>query len=94
MAACRDRLPRDATLLCLLPAISQQGAMALGDLRRQGYAVGVVLVAIAEADLPVALARLTAEGLMDVRHLMNEAQIPTLCTSQVDRSNPYAVSVE
>ncbi len=94
LAACRDRLPRDATLLCLLPAISQQGAMALGDLRRQGYAVGVVLVAIAEADLPVALARLTAEGLMDVRHLMNEAQIPTLCTSQVDRSNPYAVSVE
>jgi len=94
IATAQDRIPRDATVLCLLPRVTLEAAMAIGDLRRQGYAVSVVLIAIPENDLPVALARLTAERLLDVRHLRNEDQIPLLCGNQVDRSSPYAVSVE
>ncbi len=94
VAASQGRLPRDATVLCLLPRVTLEGAMVLGDMRRRGYAVSVVLIAIPENDLPVALARLTAERLIDVRHLRTEAQIPMLCGNQVDRSSPYAVSTE
>lgn len=94
ISTAQDRLPRDATVLCLLPRVTQEGAMTIGDLRRQGYAVSVVLIAIPENDLPVALARLTAERLMDVRHLQNEDQIAMLCGNQVDRTSPYSVSVE
>jgi hypothetical protein len=94
IASAQDRVPRDATVLCLLPRVTLEAAMAIGDLRRQGYAVSVVLIAIPENELPTALARLTAERVLDVRHLQTEDQIPLLCGNQVDRSSPYAVSVE
>src|SRR5207249_11434310 len=45
-----DRLPRDATVLAVLPDVSVETASALGNLRRQGYAVSVVLILIGDED--------------------------------------------
>src|SRR5204863_5208463 len=38
------RLPRDATALAVLPAVPVETAIALGNLKRRGLAVAVVLV--------------------------------------------------
>src|SRR5262249_17030864 len=39
------RLPRDATIVALLPDVSVEMAVALGNLRQQGYAISIVLIA-------------------------------------------------
>ena len=94
LAECRDRIPRDTTLLALLPRVSIEAAAALGDMRRQGYAVGVILVMMDQGELAMSLARLAAERIHDVRHLESEALLPELCLNQIDRSSPYGLAVE
>src|SRR5262249_60152466 len=42
-----ERLPRDATVLAILPEVSVETGLALGNLRRQGHAISVVLIMIA-----------------------------------------------
>jgi uncharacterized protein (DUF58 family) len=85
------RLPRDATIVAVLPDVTEETAIALGNLRRQGFAVTVVLIALGPNALETAYGRLAAERLRDVRHLTEEAEVPDLCRRQVDRSAPYAV---
>jgi len=92
LAACRDRIPRDTTLLALLPRVSLEAAAALGDMRRQGYAVGVILVMMDSGELALSLARLAAERIHDIRHLESEALLPELCLNQIDRSSPYGLA--
>jgi uncharacterized protein (DUF58 family) len=89
-----DRLPRDATVLAILPDVSVETALALGNLRRQGYAVSVVLILIADEQFEVTFGRLMAEGISDIRHLRDEKGLPTLCQHQAMRATPYLVSVE
>src|SRR5438128_245934 len=89
-----DRLPRDATVLAVLPDVSVETALALGNLRRQGYAVSVVLILIAEEDFEQTFGRLMAEGITDIRHLRDEQGLPTLCLHQAMRATPYLISVE
>jgi uncharacterized protein (DUF58 family) len=84
------RLPRDATVLAILPAVPVETALALGALRRQGYAVAVILVAVDEPEL--AYGRLAAEGIRDVRPLTNEDVLPELCMAEVNRT-PYVMEV-
>jgi uncharacterized protein (DUF58 family) len=83
------RLPRDATALAVLPAVSVETAIALGNLRRRGMAVAVVLVTMDDTGLEQAYARLTAEGIRDLRHLPSEAELPELCRNHVHRMAPY-----
>jgi uncharacterized protein (DUF58 family) len=83
------RLPRDATIVAVLPDVSEETAIALGNLRRQGFAVTVILIALEPNALETAYGRLAAERLRDVRHLKEEAEVPDLCRRQVDRSAPY-----
>ncbi len=83
------RLPRDATVLAVLPDVPVETAISLGNLRRRGLAVAVVLIIVDEAPLELAYARLIAEGIRDIRHLQNEAELPDLCRRQVERSAPY-----
>src|SRR5436305_5234414 len=45
------RLPRDATVIAILPAVSIETATALGSLRRQGFAVSALLIGLADEDL-------------------------------------------
>jgi len=85
-----SRLARDGTIVALLPAVSAETALALGSLRRQGYAVTAVLIRPGEEDREQFLARLLAEGVLDVRELNNEAELPHLCQRQVERTSPYA----
>jgi uncharacterized protein (DUF58 family) len=87
------RLPRDATILAVLPAVSVETAIALGTLRRGGLAVTVVLILLDDAPLEQAYGRLVAEGIRDIRHLKSEEELPELCRRQVDRSSPYTFIV-
>jgi uncharacterized protein (DUF58 family) len=84
------RLPRDATVLALLPAVSTETALALGSLRRQGYAVAAVLVALPD-EVELAYGRLAAEGIRDVRPLVSEEALPELCMAEVNRT-PYVMA--
>jgi uncharacterized protein (DUF58 family) len=87
-----SRLPRDATVLAVLPAVSVEAALALGMLKRQGYAVAVVLVALAEGTVETSYGLLAAEGIRDVRPLANEAALPELCLAEVNRT-PYTMAL-
>ncbi len=93
LATASSRLPRDATVVAVLPAVSTATAIALGSLRRQGYALTVVLIMVPEDEQEQALGRLLAEGVRDVRHLQDEAGLPELCRRQVAGSSPYALTV-
>ncbi len=88
-----SRLPRDATILAVLPEVPIETAIALGNLRRAGLAVAVVLILLDDAPLERAYGRLVAEGIRDIRHLKNEEELPELCRRQVDRSSPYTFIV-
>ncbi len=77
------RLPRDATVVAVLPDASEDTAAALGGLHRQGFAVTAILVALDAPGLEKAHGRLAAEGVRDVRHLASEAALPALCQQQV-----------
>jgi hypothetical protein len=83
------RLPRDATALAVLPAVSVETAIALGNLKRRGLAVAVVLVMMDDTALEQAYARLVSEGIRDLRHLSDEARLPDLCSNQVHRASFY-----
>jgi uncharacterized protein (DUF58 family) len=83
------RLPRDATALAVLPDVSVESAIALGNLKRRGMAVAVVLVTMDDSGLERAYARLVAEGIRDMRHLVDEAGLPDLCRNHVQRIAEY-----
>jgi uncharacterized repeat protein (TIGR01451 family) len=87
------RMPRDATVVALLPGVPVEAALALGNLKRQGFAVTVVLVLLPEGQVEDAQGRLLAEGVRDVRLLKDEAELPTLCQQQVLLTTPYSVAV-
>jgi uncharacterized protein (DUF58 family) len=87
-----SRIPRDATVVAVLPQVPLESAIALGNLRRAGFAVTVVLVQMERAALELGYGRLIAENIRDIRHLPNEAMLPDLCRQHVDRSAPYALA--
>lgn len=79
-----SRLPRDATVIAILGQATAETALALGTLRRRGYAVTAVLINFARDDLEAALPRLVAEGI-EVRHLKNEDELAVLCGRHLER---------
>jgi uncharacterized protein (DUF58 family) len=87
------RLPHDATVVALLPHVSAESALALGNLRRQGYSVSAVLVALEDGQLQDATRLLIGNGIMDIRPLHDEAGIPSLCQQQVLLITPYQMEV-
>ncbi len=89
-----SRLPRDATVVALLPNVPVETALALGSLRRRGFAISAVLIALDEDQLVNGYGRLLAEGIRDVRHLRDEAGLPQLCQAQVRRAATYGLQVE
>jgi len=89
-----DRLPRDATVIAILPDVSVETALALGNLRRQGYAVSAALILIDQENFEKVFGRLMAEGITDIRHLRDEKELPTLCQHQAMRATPYLISVD
>ncbi|MCC6416841.1 MAG: DUF58 domain-containing protein [Gemmataceae bacterium] len=79
-----SRLPRDATVAAVLGEVTAETALALGNLKRRGYAVTALLVIFGEEKQEAALARLLAEGI-DVRDVHDEASLAVACRRQVLR---------
>ena len=75
-----SRLPRDATVIAIVPPGKTESAIALGNLRRRGFAVTVLLNLHDEWDFAQAAGPFLAEGI-DVRHLKDEASIVEICRS-------------
>ncbi|MBC8354224.1 MAG: DUF58 domain-containing protein [Planctomycetes bacterium] len=79
-----DQLPRDATIIAILPTVTTETAITLGSLRRQGYAVTAILNLYDEYDFAQAAGPLIAEGI-DVQHLKDEMSIVSVCRKFVLR---------
>jgi uncharacterized protein (DUF58 family) len=93
-----QRMPRDATVIAILPRVPVETSVALGQLRRQGFAVSAVLIGMADDGSDtraVAAGRLIAEGIRDVRYVNAEQDVMTLGDrSAVPSPAEYGVSVE
>jgi hypothetical protein len=88
------RLPRDATVIAILPAVSIETSATLGNLRRQGFAVSAILIGLADEELLIAHGRLLAEGVRDVRHVNTEQELGMLGDQAPPTGvNPYKLEV-
>jgi uncharacterized protein (DUF58 family) len=77
-----SRMPRDATVVAIIPAVTAETALALGSLRRRGFAVTAVLAMPDDEHFPEAVGRLLAEGIA-VRRVADEAGVATFCSEQL-----------
>ena len=77
-----SRMPRDATVIAILGGVTPAMALALGQLKRQGFAVSVVLLAFDEIDRIDSGGPLIAEGL-PVRALSDEEELYNFCELQL-----------
>lgn len=90
LAASTGRLARDATVIAVLADVSEETAIALGNLKRNGFAVTAVLVLYGETDYydwaqpPEWAARLLAEGI-DFRRVDDEPALSRLCAERILR---------
>jgi uncharacterized protein (DUF58 family) len=78
-----SRLPRDATVVAVLPDVPVETALTLGMLKRAGYAVTVILIMYESEDRYLdCMGRLLAENI-DVRRIEDEAMLAALCSRQM-----------
>ncbi len=77
-----SRIPRDATVLVIVSAINLENAVALGALKRQGYAVEVIVNCRSEEEFLTVSGPLLGEGI-HARHLRGEESIAGICEKQV-----------
>lgn len=73
-----SRIPRDATVIAILPPGSTDSAIALGNLRRRGFAVTVILNLYEDWDYAAAAGPYLAEG-VETRHLKDESSVLEIC---------------
>jgi len=76
------RMPRDATVLAILPGATPETAIALGNLRRQGRAVTAIVIAYEDWEFAEAAGRLAAEGI-EARQLRDRDALPDVCRDYV-----------
>jgi uncharacterized repeat protein (TIGR01451 family) len=76
------RLARDATIVAVMARVTPAAALALGHLKRQGFAVSVVLLAFDELERVDFAGPLLAEGL-PVRSLSDEKELSNFCELQL-----------
>ena len=84
LAETASRIPRDATVVAILASLDVDTAVALGELKRQGFAVTAILNLYDDVEFYKASAQLAAENI-DVRHLKDVESLPDLCRQQVLR---------
>jgi uncharacterized repeat protein (TIGR01451 family) len=77
-----SRLPRDATVLAILTSVSTDTAVALGNLRRRGFAVTAIVNVYDEYEYAEAAGKLMSEQI-ETRHLRDEAAVGSICRSYV-----------
>lgn len=78
------RMPRDATVVAILPAVTAEVAITLGNLMRRGFAVTAILNLYEEYDFAEASGPLLAQGI-ETRHLKDRSRIVTICQRYVLR---------
>src|SRR5206468_1155530 len=71
-------MPRDATVIAVLPRVPVESAVALGTLRRQGFAVTAVLIGLDESEKLEAHGRLLTETVRDIRYVNTEEELASL----------------
>ncbi|HTN01816.1 MAG TPA: DUF58 domain-containing protein [Planctomycetaceae bacterium] len=76
-----SRMPRDATVVAILSEVPPETAIALGNLRRSGFAVTAVLTLPNDDRTNEGAGRLMAEG-VSIRSIGNEVEISSLCGEQ------------
>jgi uncharacterized protein (DUF58 family) len=88
------RMPRDATLIAILPRVPVETAIAIGTLRRQGFAVTAILIGLDETEKLEAHGRLLAEMVRDIRSVNSEAELAGLGgNTAVPGAAAYAVDM-
>lgn len=73
-----SHLPRDTTIVAILPRVTPEDAIALGNLRRGGFAVTALLNIYDDYDYSLAAGPVMAEG-VDVRQLKDREGIAAVC---------------
>ncbi|QDU30178.1 hypothetical protein ETAA8_52970 [Anatilimnocola aggregata] len=73
-----SRLPRDATVIAILPHVTHEIAISLGMLRRRGLAVVAILNMFETYEYAEAAGPLMAEGI-ETRHMPDEAAVAEIC---------------
>ncbi len=79
-----SRLPRDATIVAIVTSVSEETAVALGNLRRRGFAVTAIVNVYEDRDYAEAAGKLLAERI-ETRHLKDEAAVSEICRMHVLR---------
>lgn len=78
------QIPRDATVIVIVPSITMENAVALGSLARQGYSVEAIVNCYSEEEFAAVSGPLLAEGIV-TRHLRDEASVASICEKQILR---------
>lgn len=78
------RMPRDATVIALVPSADVEAAVALGGLRRRGLAVEAIITTSQAHEFEESAACLAAEGIPS-RHLSQASDIASLCGATLHR---------
>ncbi len=73
-----SRLPRDATVVAILTTVSDETAVALGNLRRRGFAVTAIINMYEERHYAEAAGKLMAEQ-VEPRQLKDETAVGDIC---------------
>ena len=84
VAETTSRMPRDATIVAILPKVTMGTAVTLGALKKRGFAVTAILNVYEMQEFADASGPLLAEGI-DTLHLRDEAAIVQLCRKLVLR---------
>ena len=79
-----SQIPRDATVIVIVPTITLENAVALGGLARQGYSIEVIVNCYSEEEFATVSAPLFAEGIT-TRHLKDESSVAQICEKQMLR---------
>jgi uncharacterized protein (DUF58 family) len=80
-----SQMPRDATVIVILPEVTPENAIALANLKHQGYAVTAILNIYEDFDFAQASGPLLAAGI-PTHHLRDEPSIATVCRRIVLRA--------
>ena len=80
-----SQLPRDATVIAIVSEMKMETAIALGNLKQQGYSVVAIVNTFSEDRFVQTTAPLLAEGI-SAMHLKDEESIRNICEKQALRS--------
>jgi uncharacterized protein (DUF58 family) len=77
-----SRLPRDASVIAIVTSVTDEAAVALGNLRRRGFAVTAIVNVFEERDYAEAAGKLLQER-VEARHLKDEYAVTSICRNYV-----------